>query len=226
MSNNLFLKIWKDPVWSKVISVSIIALITLVYNLLASYLNKTDLTTQLIKFWTFKIYLWHVALFLLFVFSTSWTISYFKRKIHFKYEPETLELDRSLFNRIRNEVLPQDTIFEIKQSSFAEYDFSADLLFKVLDILQEEKKSDFHFLNPTLERMKSRLISEVQQFRDITSDYIFGAKGNKMLGIPREWIHDQPERFKEAVRKIYEQEISLITTYDQFIKSGRATLKI
>ena len=47
-----------------------------------------------------------------------------------------------------------------------------------------------------------------------------------MLGIPREWVHKQPERFKEATQKVYEQEKILVSIYDGFINQGRRVLKV
>jgi hypothetical protein len=226
MTSTFFNRVWRDPVWSKVIAVGIIAVISFVYNLLASHFNSTNLRTEIIRFWTSRIYLWQAALLILAALSTSWLGSYLARKKAYKYDSETLELDRGLFLKIRNEILPQDLIFAVKQSSFAENDFPADLLFKVLNIIEEEKKSDFHFFHPALERMKEQLVLEVGEFGKVTGEYIFGAKGQKMLGIPREWVHDQPERFKEAVKKVYDQEIAMIQAYDQFIRFGRLILKV
>ena len=226
MNRQALLRIWRDPVWSKIISVVLLGLITILYNLIISIFSKTNFKFEFYRFWTIKIELWLVAVIGLLTITSFWTISYSLKKRPYKYDSTTLELDRNLFNNIRNEVLPQDIILEVKQSSFAGNDFPGNLLFKVLEILSTEKRADFHFFNPVLDKSKTKLIEEVEKFEEITRQYIFGATGTTMLGIPKEWVHEQPERFKEAVSKIYDQEIILLNSYDKFIRLGRQILKV
>ncbi|NLR58850.1 hypothetical protein HGH93_12105 [Chitinophaga polysaccharea] len=220
-------KIWKDPVWSKVISVGILGLITLLYNYITSLFKGSDFKIEFIKFWTFNIELWEVALLLIFLFALYWFISVIRKSRPYKYDPETLELDRQLFQKIRTEILPQDTIHQVKQRGFADGDFPMDLLFKVFEILDEDKKADFHFFNPRLNEKKNKLLIEIQGLRSITQECIFGVRGQKnMLGIPREWVHEQPERFRQAVNDIAKHEKIMLEAYDSFIREGRQILKV
>ena len=58
-------QIWKDPVFSKVISIGIIGLITMIYNLVYSIIENTSFRNEFMKFWTLKIELWHFAILIL-----------------------------------------------------------------------------------------------------------------------------------------------------------------
>ncbi|RFS26225.1 hypothetical protein DVR12_00085 [Chitinophaga silvatica] len=220
-------KIWKDPVWSKVISVGILGLITLLYNYITSLFNGSDFKIEFIKFWTFKIELWKVALLFIFLFAIFWFVTVIKKLRSYKYDPEILELDRQLFQKIRTVILPQDTIYHVKQSGFADGDFPMNLLFKVFEILNEDKKADFHFFNPQLNKKKNELLVAIQELRSITQECIFGVRGQKgMLGIPREWVHEQPERYRQAVDDTAIQEEIMLEAYDNFIREGRLILKV
>ncbi len=218
-------KLWKDPVWSQVISVLIIAILTLLYNYLSSLINKTNLKGEFLSFWLLKIPLWLIATFLLICFIVVRFILYFTRNRPFNYDSETLALDRATFEKIRTSILPQEYITYIKQVGFAQSSFHHDRLLNLYKILEEDQKADFHFLNPKLEYAKKNLVLEIESFHSITSRYIFGA-GDSRLSIPPEWTIEQPQRFKEAVSKISVQENVIAQKHDEFIKFCRATLKI
>ena len=167
-------KIWKDPVFSAVIAALIIGVLSLSYSYTVSLVSKTDFESEFLIFWTSKIPLWTAVIGGLITLCIWW---FFRSGYSsFKYDAETLALDRALFNRIKDEVLPINVIFQIKQSSLAENDFHGNILFKVLEILTEQKKSDFNFFNPNLEKQKQQLIYEVNKFRDVTGEFFFWYK--------------------------------------------------
>ncbi|MDH7460364.1 hypothetical protein QEG73_03710 [Chitinophagaceae bacterium 26-R-25] len=225
MNKKRLINIWKDPVGSQVISVGIVGFLTLLYNLISSLISKNNFYTEFKLFWTLKFELWIYTIILLFLLIVIWIAKAAKKKKAYIYDAETLKLDKALFSKIRNEILPQDVIVLIKDLGFSGGSFHSDLLYKVLEISKEQKKSDFIFFNPALENSKNQLVQEVEKLHEITSQYIFGM-GENTLGVPREWIHEQPERFKEANENICEQESRLLQCYDNFIRLGKTTLKV
>ena len=67
---NTIRKIWNDPVWSKIISVSIIGLFTLLFAFIKSWIEKTSLTLAIAEILNYKISLLYVILILLIVYFT------------------------------------------------------------------------------------------------------------------------------------------------------------
>lgn len=61
-------KIWKDPVWSKVISVGIIALITFIYTLASSVFNNISIGQSLKNIFDIKIRLIYIVGILIFYY--------------------------------------------------------------------------------------------------------------------------------------------------------------
>jgi hypothetical protein len=219
------LKIWRDPVWSKVISVALIALGTLTYNWAVSKFEKTDFNSVFLQFWTQKISLWIIVFFiaivlLIYLLWSKWRDN---KTINFKYDSETLELDRAFFNKIRNELLTQDMIIAPRSNAFSSHSFPDKSLYDILEILHESKKSDFEFINPQLDKLKSELINAIEQFNIISMEYIFGAGQSGWLGIPREWDMD---RFYKAANDISSHEKIICDRYDNLIREGRRLLKI
>lgn len=219
-----FLLIWRDPVLSKVISIGIIGLGTLIYNWLTSKVERTDFESVFLNFWTQTIELWVLLIVILFFVFILYIRIYFKgnKQKNFKYDPETLKVDRALFEKIRNELLTQEMMISPRNNVFSSNSFPDKLLYNIIDILHESKKSDFEFFNPQLERLKLELINEINQFESIIFGKIFSA-GIERLGIPHEWDH---EKFYKASNEIGSQEKIICEKYDEFIKNGRRILKI
>src|SRR5690606_11836144 len=105
---------WKDPVWSKIIAAIIISIITIIYNLVKSYFSDTDFLTEFNKFWNLQIRLWLIFLILLIIYSIYFLFNSKSNSINFIYDNETLQMDRNLFNRIRNELFTSETFYNLK----------------------------------------------------------------------------------------------------------------
>jgi len=107
-----FLKIWKDPVGSKIISALIISLGIIIFNSIYALTSELDFKTAFNTFFDKQIRLWIVVLvFLLYLISTGIFALYKKNKFKpYKYDDKSLKLDTDLFNKIRNEILVYDSI--------------------------------------------------------------------------------------------------------------------
>lgn len=215
--------IWKDPVFSTLIAVAILSTITFFFSLITSNIEKSTFKTEMLRFWTTKIELWQIAFVFLFV---TITYSLIRKQIGFKYDVDTGKLDKSLFARIREIYLTEDMMLSPKNNSYSSSPFLGDSLYRLFDILEESKKSEFEFLNPILEKKKLLLINEISNLEEITSKYIFGTRNLDWFSIPREWAHEQRDRFDEAHKVLKSQEDILTEKYDDFIKTGRRLLKI
>jgi hypothetical protein len=217
-------KYWKDSVWSKVIAVGILGLISIIYNLVKSYFKNTDFFTEFNKFWNLKISLWLLFLIALLFYSIYLKFKYSKNKPeNFIYDKKTLELDEKLFERIRNELLNEDTYLNLKENVFSSNNFESSKINFTYLIIQENKKPHFEFLHPELEKLKNEFIESLEKFESSTLGNLFTFNSHGYIGIPKEWDYD---RFHKAVEMISTEERNICDKFDILIKTGRRILKI
>jgi hypothetical protein len=210
-------KIWKDSVWSKVISTGIIGLIVF----LAAKLNP-NVPAGLYDIMKLKIDLWIVLLLVAFVVFIA---SFVKRKPG--YDDASITVDRNLFNKIRNDLEMTSLIAQVKSNSFSNAPVEIEQLIKLLRPIEENNRADFEFLNPELNKLKNNFIDALGTFELSTSRYLFGVKGNAgWTSIPSEWEYDQPERMEEAFLTLQRNENKLAAAYQEFISKGRSILKV
>lgn len=220
-------QIWKDPVWSKVISAGIIGLIILVYNYIYSLITNTDFKTNFKAFWSLKISLWVVAVIIMILVSLFTLIKLINRnrKNKFTYDEKTLELDIAFFNKIRNEMLTIQSINWLRNNNFGSRSFQDELLHP-FDIIEVEiERPDFEFFNPKLEAILQDLMEHVRDFNSFLLPNVF-SEGVHRLTVPPEWRHEQPERYENAVNGIHLRAHKLALKYDEFIRTGRRILKV
>lgn len=227
MTKHSFKDFWKDSVWSKVISAIIIAFGTVVYNLVISKTEKIDFKTAFINFWTSSVQLWVVVLLFIAYLIATLLIKNFKNKkvVKYEYNDNTLKLDLELFNKIKNDLLPQDgAIYWLRHNNFAGFSFNVEKLDQLDYIEHEAKKSDFEFLNPELEKLKTELLKEIEAFTTLMATNTFPTK-NGLQSIPSEWEREQPDRFRKVVNEVHENKHRLCEKYDELIRNGRRILK-
>ena len=218
---NKLLKIWKDPVFSKIISGIMIALLTLLYNLICAKIEKSSFEAEFTNFWNYKVELWKT-----FILLCVFIFMFYLNGIKFKYDEETLRIDRDFFNKFRNEYLTTEAMLAAKTNTFSSNPFEAKHLHAIIGILDENKKADFEFINPHLNTLKNELINEIENFYSVTSRFIFGTHNSGWLSIPTEWEYTQPSRLEEAQRLISKQENILTVRYEKLITKGRRILKV
>lgn len=190
-------------------------------------LSTDESFTELFKtFWTYKIELWLILL-IIFVISILiiFIIQFFKKKkSSFKYDSNSVTLDRKLFNRIIKELLPQDgTILWLRTHNFGSSfpDIRTDPLYT---FETENLKSDFEFLNPKLEKLKTELLNSILTLNKGIATHTFEA-GPDFQSIPSEWKTEQRERYTNAVDELNKLGGNVCVNYDILIKTCRRIIK-
>ena len=219
-------KIWNDPVGSKVIAALIITIFGLIYTYISSSVNNIDFGSALMKVLKFKIELWLLLLLSIFTYFTFIVRKRFKKSDpNFTYNQETLALDRKIFQQIRNELLPQSgAISFLRYHSFGG-SFPNKSIENLDEIEYKNKKSDFEFINPELEKIKEKLIEKISYFTTTIGGETWSLKSDRQ-SVPKEWQHEQPERFKRVVNDLNSTAREICEIYDELIKKGRRILKI
>lgn len=220
-------EIWKDPVWSKVISAGIISLLILIYNAIDVLATGKDFKTSVITFWNFKVSLWIIAIAIIILGIIFTIVKKIKKvkKVEFIYDEKTLELDTALFNKIRNNMLTIQNIYWLRTNNFAGYSFRDELL-RPFDLIEVEmERPDLDFFYPKLESLKEELLNYIRDFNSFLLPNVF-SEGDQRLSVPSEWEMEQPERFNIAVEGIHKRAQSIAAKYDEFIKKGRQILKV
>lgn len=218
-------KIWTDPVWSKVVAAIIIAVGAIIWAFISSKINNVNFQTAWKIFWTYEIQLKWLAIIMSIILLFFWTKPYFK-KSSFKYDDETIKLDRQLFEKIRTELLPQTgAISFLRYNNFAGFSFDTDSIEDLDKFEHECKKSDFEFLNPDLEKIKLELLKSIDHFTLQIAVETFPTNNGRQT-VPPEWEIEQPDRFHEVVNDLHKTKSQICDKYDLLIKSGRRILKI
>ncbi len=220
MLKRIVKNIWKDTVGSNLIATVIIALLTLLFNFIVSRYKNISFEEVFIDFWTYQINLWVVLLFILTII-----ILYRLRKSSFKYDEETLALDRILFNQIRNWEGMVDLVREVKTHGFSSRPVEFDIIETIISIREESEKPDFHFFNPVLNKIKTRLLIEFDNLDSVLNGNIYG-NNNGWLSIPSEWEYSQHDRMQKAISDIKKQEDIFTEVYQNFITQGRKILRV
>jgi hypothetical protein len=213
-------KIWKDPVGGNLIASFLLGISTLLYNFIVSQFDNASFKEVFIDFWTFQIELWLVVLIF---FAFMMLFSLFRSK--FKYDEDTLALDRALFNKIRNWEGMEKLVMEIKSNGFSSRPVKFNRIETMIDFSEESKKPDFHFFNPTLNQIKDKLVIELSNLDSVLTGNVYSGNNN-WVSIPSEWKYSQKDRMLKAMKDVKAQEDIFTEVYQNFITKGRTILKV
>lgn len=207
-------KLWKDPVWSKVIATSILGIAAILFQFKNLLFIKINLWIVLILLATSSIFI--------FLFSKN------KKQFTFEYDLEALELDKKLFNHIRNDLLTKDVLANLHHNNFSNDSFLKENFDFLHKTISESENPQFEFLNSNLENSKNELITAIKQFQTTSLGRIYSAPSKSRtdydyLGIPKDW---DDKRFFEAMDAIEIQENNVYLKTENFLKLGRRILKI
>ena len=220
--SKLLNKFWNDSIKNSLIAAVIFSFITLGYNLVKAQIDQTNFKTEFKSFWNYEIKLWIVVIaFVLLYLLIHFIINIFNKK--FKYDADTLELDRRLFNRIRNELLPNEVMSTPRSNGFASSSFEDYKISFIRIYLDESTKPDFEFFHPVLEQIKLDLSASLEALEYCLERNIFGANVVGWLGVPREWHIEKRLKVIELIKGL---ENDFCEQYDSLIKNGRNILKI
>lgn len=223
-----FYKFLKHPIWSNVIAALIVLGITVGYNFGISIFKNTNFTTEFLKFWNFRIELWIILLSVITIYLIYRIFSKKRGTDNiFKYDNETLELDRILFEKIRTEFIDENVVINLKGNSFSSYPFDINDIDFVHNILEQDKNPNFEFINPDLELLKESLLISIDRLQDSLGKNIFGTDirnpTKTYIGIPKEWKGEQLENARNEVEN---DENLVFENYEKLIKTGRRILRI
>lgn len=221
MKRKYLTQIWKDPVLSKVISVCIIAISTSIYGVVSSLITKKSFNEELLSIWAYKVELWFILLLLVIVYCVL-----LLAHNTFRYDDETLMLDRKLFNDIRNRPMMTEFMLVIKSNGLSNRPVSIDIIGVMIDLLEDSKKHEFEFLNPKLDKLKRQLILATKELETASSKYMFGTNRTGWVALPSEWELNDLQKIDKAKAIITPLENKLSDTYQDFISQGRRILKI
>jgi hypothetical protein len=214
-------KIWSDPVWSKVISVIIIASAGLLYTYISAKIDNLAFQEQLLSFLNIKISLW-LAIILFFIFTIS--IDFSKRiRTKFKYDSETLNLDKAMFEKLKD-LLPQDGSISRFRSFATFLGFEFDEIENFRTFKEHCRRSDFDFFHPTLEKLKRELLNKIEIFTENFYKKTKELDGKYRYIIPSK--EDDAVKHEENKNEFEKSATELIAKYDELIKSGRKVLKM
>lgn len=224
------LKLWKDPVWSKIISVIILSSVTIIYNYIISLTEQTEFLSQLQNFFFFKVYLWILIL----LFFAIYIGYYLMKRIQAKkgknyiYDPETLNLDKNLFETIQTKYINRDVVENLAYNTFSSNPFSIRDIDFINEIIEGNVNPNFEFINPELEKLKQDFIYSIEVLKECIDNNVFSTnaplgESDTWLRIPREWELD---RFWKAKNAIVNSENNAYHKWIEFIRKGRKTLKV
>lgn len=214
-------KIWSDPVWSKVISVIIIASAGLLYTYVSAKIDNLDFQGQLLSISNIKISL--LLAIILFVILTI-SINFSKQRgTKFKYDTETLNLDKAIFEKLK-ELLPQDGSISRFRSFVTFLGFEFDEIENFRTFKEYCTRSDFDFFHPTLEKLKHELLNKIEVFNENFYNKTKQLDGGYRYIIPSK--EDNDLKHQENKNEFERSAKELIAKYDELIKSGRKILKM
>lgn len=237
-------KIWKDPVWSKVISFIIIAIGTLLYNYIISLYNDEDFRTTFLNFWKNRFELWQFLLFLILLVTIISIITYRNKKKMPKqtnafdnfdleslkpmesYDEQSKKLDTEIYLKIRDKLLPGNkSINWLRHQNFAGFGFRREAPDDFFNFESTCSDPNFVFLDSDLEEIKVDLQKNISELTGLLALNTF-PQSNGIQTVPPEWEIEQSERFDEVIKKLSESREKVIESYDKLMREGRKKLKI
>lgn len=139
---------------------------------------------------------------------------------------ETREVDRAVFQRLK-EMLPQDGSIEwLRDNNFAGFSFRLDSLRDLDRFHAASKDSSFEFLNADINARLKKLQSSVSALLISVARNTFGTGTPGFNGVPSEWEIEQPERFERVVEEIHSHADDTCQAYDDLIRAARRTLAV
>lgn len=134
------------------------------------------------------------------------------------------DLDLKLYRKIR-EILPSDgSISFIRTNNFAGFSFDWKRMEQLDEFIHESNKPEFKFIDKELEKLRTDLTKNIDEFLSILSVNSFYLKNNDRASVPEEWEIDQPDRFWDVVNKLSERQQNSWNYYSELIIKGREKL--
>ena len=105
-----FKKVWKDPVWSKVISALIVALFASGYASVKAYITNAGLWDTVKSIFVSYIPLWCIVLAFFAILILYGIIVKYRKWRTFKYDNHSYENDKRLYDMVMKDLTPHGSI--------------------------------------------------------------------------------------------------------------------
>jgi|SRR5690606_5688589 len=226
----MFLKIWRDPVWSKVISVGIIAILGAVFVYVKSLIDQQAFLVSLSVIAKTKIDLWIV--FLILVVGVVAFFLFLKRskrdkssvKIKPTYTEAQIEHDKRLFEELKSKMPTNGSIQFIRENNFAGFSFFWKDLNDFDYVMENISNPDVRFIDEQIEKIRKEVFDEIKKYRYYLATKAFTIEVNdsgRRASVPPEWEHQQPEMFSEVVNTLHDVAGKICDLYDELISKGK-----
>ena len=220
-------KIWNDPVWSKVISVAIVAIITSIYAVIRSYIDNLSIG-QIVK----SLFMTHVQLWIIVLIIFIGLILYgiyvkYRKQKKFVYDQHAYENDKELYNSFLMDLTPNGSIYFLRTNNFAGFSFHLSSLGELENFYH--KYSDdprIEFFHPEIEQIRKKMMADIDSFEDLICVYTFPGSRDDLQTVPPEWEENNPNHFWDVVNKIHAAARQVCEDYDNFVKTGKRLIKM
>lgn len=134
------------------------------------------------------------------------------------------KLDLKLLNEIR-EILPSDGLIQnIRKLNIAGYSYPHNEFNDFRVFTSKFESPEFHFNDKELESTLSELTSNIDDLINQLARFCYSNSANGFFSIPKEWHHENLEKFNLAVESINPLFDKICELYDKLIYEGRTKL--
>ena len=220
----LLKKIWNDPVGASIIASIIVILLTPLCAAVWSWFGEDSFWGTLIKIANVDIKLWIIVIIVIAYFIIRGIAAKYGS---FKYDSHSYENDKAVYDTIQKELSYDGIIQFLRTNNFAGFAFHLSSLKELDDFYHSYiDNPNFEFLNPKLEEMRKKLMSDIDEFEGLIAVNTFPGTRDDLQTVPPEWEIKCPERFWDVVKKIHNSAKSICADYDMIIKYGKRVIKL
>lgn len=224
---SLFWKVWKDPVWSKIISALILLAFSTLFVFIKSYIDDVGFIEYLKRLLLSEIQLWIVILLLIAVCVGCWGFVHYKEPKEFRYDNHSYENDIKLFESHLKDLTPNNSIYFLRTNNFAGFSFHLSSLSELEKFFAKYKDDPrIEFFHPQMESLRQKLMSDIDHFEDLLCVNTFPGSRDDLQTVPPEWETENPKHFWEVVDGIHTAAKQVCKDYDEFVKLGKRVIKI
>lgn len=222
-----FKKVWKDPVWSKVISALILTLLASGYGTVKAYVTNAGLRDSVKSIFVSNIPLWCIALAVFVILIVHGMFVKYRRSRTFKYDNHSYENDKRLYDAMMNDLTPHGSISFLRTNSFAGFSFHISSI-KELEVFLDKYSNDPHveFFNPKIENEYKTLLADINQFQNLICINTFAVGKEDLQTVPPEWEEEKPKQFWAVVKDLHNAAQKVCDDYDRFVRLGMREIRL
>jgi hypothetical protein len=230
MKKNLLKQYWADSVWSKVIAVGIVGLISSIWIEVNSVICNISflMYVQNILYSSIQVKNILIGLLVIMVIWYGINMARKKKKIVEVYSEEHKQLDKELFSKIITEILPVSGFISFIRTNNFEGAFRTEYIKDLDSFYQYIEEPDFEFIDRDLNIYLEQLKVEISKFQNTIGLNTSPINNPNMdaNSVPPEWEVEQPEKFWKVVNEIHKTAREICKNYDGLIKLGKRKLGI